>query len=107
MLILTFLTEAQVFEINKKVYRNKSTHGITSTLGNLTPSQKAIVSEHIRSLKYPREPTGCQGAKIEPYMSEEQMLNDPTYSWEQLSKNEKKFYKEYNEKAILPKKSKN
>ena len=99
-LILTFLTEEQINEINNKVFNKKATYEITACLEGLTRSQKAIVNEHIRKLKYPKS-TGILGSKSEPYNSEKQMIKGtPNYTWDELPSNDKQFYEEFGKKKL-------
>jgi len=103
-LILKFLTREQVNEINNRIHRKEATYQITNSLKGLNRQQKAIVNQHIRDIKYPRTSRGMLGSKTEPYQTEEQMLNAPKYSWEELPDNEKQFHAEFGKKKEIKKK---
>lgn len=91
-LILTFLTEKQVIEVNNRIFDEEGTYSILASFKELTRQQKAILGQHIRDLKYPNS-SGILGSKRESYYEEDEIGVLPTYSWDELSKNEKDLLK--------------
>lgn len=60
--------------------------------------EQIIIDEGYIKRITPRS-TGILGSKTEPYFeSEEQMLNPPVYEYNELTKEEKKFYESRNDK---------
>lgn len=65
---------------------------------NILEVEQIIIDEgYIRRIK-PRS-SGILGSKTEPYYeSEKQMLNPPVYKYNELTKEERKFYESRNDK---------
>lgn len=95
-LLLTFLTEEQIYDVNKRSRSNERTYAITTSFENLSKPQKAVLNQYVRDLKYPRPKSGRLGSKEEAYNTEEEMLaKGLEYSFDDLSPRELAFYETY------------
>jgi hypothetical protein len=95
-LLLTFLTEEQIYDVNKRSRSDERTYSITTSFDDLTKPQKAVLNQYVRDLKYPKPTTGRLGSKTEVYNTEEEMLSKgPEYSFDDLSVKERAFYDKY------------
>ena len=94
-ILLDFLTEEQLQEIRARANTTEHTYNITTSYGNLNKPQKAILNQYVRDVKYPHKRESILGSKTEEYSTEEQMLNKPKYSFNELTPRELAFYETY------------
>jgi len=91
MSLLTFLSDKEITETNKRILNGESLHEIGRSFPKLNRSQKSVLWDYLRSIRYPSS-SGILGSKTEPYQDEDQIGVLPEYTWESLSKEEKDFY---------------
>jgi hypothetical protein len=93
-MIYDFLKAGEVESIKKRVLDGESLLSIGKSYLNLKRGHRSVIWCYMRSVRTPplSNSSGLFGHKNEPYWTEDQIGVIPTYTWEDLSDEEKDFY---------------
>jgi len=90
-----YFSNEEIKFVGKCIEEGKSAAEIANIFNVGIPKVFKVIDQYLILSSKKRT---CLGYKDSSYFTEEEMLNTPIYNWENLSKAEKKFYKNYGKK---------
>jgi hypothetical protein len=91
----TYFSAEEIKFVGKCIEDGKSAAEVADIFGVGVPKIFKVIDQYLILFSKKRS---CLGYRDSSYFTEEQILTSPVYTWEDLSKAEKKFYKNYGKK---------
>lgn len=91
----TYFSPQEIKFVGDCIEKGKSAAEIANIFGVSIPKIFKVIDEYLLLFNKKRS---CLGHKDCSYFTEKDMLTPSIYTWENLSKTEKKFYKNYGKK---------